>query len=296
MIVTARFVTARLRRDRMKLIRTLVAIAAIAILPMGAMADSATSKAIVMEALNEALVKGNPDVVPKYWSPDYIQHNPDFANGMEAQKGLIQYLSGNESFAADYVRVIADDDIVAVHARYLGFGPKATIGFDVFRVKDGLITEHWDNLIQEQPLNPSGRSQTDGATEISDLNKTQDNKAKVEEFLTKSLIEHAEINITDYISPVTYLQHNPAVADGLDGFGAAMAEMAKSGKSMTYSKVHKVIGEGNFVLSMSEGAIGTDAMAFYDLFRLEDGLIVEHWDVIAPMPSADAKHNEAGKF
>ena len=56
------------------------------------------------------------------------------------------------------------------------------------------------------------------------------------------------------------------------------------------------MGEGNFVLTMSEGAIGSDAMAFYDLFRLEDGLIVEHWDVIAPMPAADAKHNEAGKF
>lgn len=280
----------------MRLVSILVAIAAISILPFGAQADSATSKAIVMEALSEALVKGNPDVVPEYWAPDYIQHNPGFANGMEAQKGLIQYLSGTGSFAAEYVRVIADDDIVAVHARYQGFGPKATIGFDVFRVEDGLIVEHWDNLIEEQPLNPSGRSQIDGATEITDLDKTEENKDKVKEFLTKSLIDQAEIEITDYISPVTYLQHNPAVADGLDGFGVAMAQMAKDGKAMSYSKVHKVIGEGNFVLTMSEGALGTDAMAFYDLFRVEDGLIVEHWDVIAPMPGADAEHNEAGKF
>ena len=280
----------------MRIIRTFVAIAAIVILPFYAQADSATSKALVMEALDEALIKGNPDVVPKYWAPDYVQHNPDFANGMEAQKGIIQYLSGNSSFAAEYVRVIADDDIVAVHARYQGFGPKATIGFDVFRVKDGLIVEHWDNLIEEQPLNPSGRSQIDGATEITDMDKTGENKAKVKEFLTKSMIEHAEVNITDYINPVTYLQHNPLVADGLDGFGAAMAQFAKDGKAMTYGKLHKVIGEGNFVLTMSEGALGTDAMAFYDLFRLEDGLIVEHWDVIAPMPAADARHNEAGKF
>lgn len=280
----------------MKLIKTLATMAALASLPFGALADSATNKAFVMEALNEALVKGNPDVVPQYWGPDYIQHNPDFANGMEAQKGLIQYMSGTGSFAAEYVRVIADDDIVAVHARYLGFGPKATIGFDVFRVEDGLIVEHWDNLIEEQPLNPSGRSQIDGATEITDLDKTEENKAKVKEFITKSLIENADIDITDYISPVTYLQHNPAVADGLDGFGAAMADMAKDGKAMTYSKVHKVIGEGNFVLTMSEGAIGDAPQAFYDLFRLEDGLIVEHWDVIATMPGPDAKHNEAGKF
>lgn len=249
-----------------------------------------------MEALNEALVKGNPDVVPKYWSPDYIQHNPGVANGIEAQKGLIQYMNSTGAFEADYVRVIADDDIVAVHASYLGFGPKATIGFDVFRVEDGLIVEHWDNLLQEQPLNPSGRSQIDGATEITDLEKTEDNKAKVEEFITKSLIEKADINVTDFINPNKYFQHNPSVGDGLDAFGAAMAEMAKNNSAMTYSKLHKVIGEGNFVLTMSEGTLGSDPKSFYDLFRLEDGLIVEHWDVIADMPGIDAEHNESGKF
>lgn len=280
----------------MKLFQTIIAITTFIIFSLSAHADSASSKAFVMEALNEALVKGNPDAVPKYWAKDYIQHNPDFANGMEAQKGLIQYMSSTGSFKADYVRVIADDDIVVVYARYLGFGPKATIGFDVFRVENGRIVEHWDNLIEEQPLNPSGRSQIDGTIYITDLDKTVDNKAKVKEFLTKSLIEHAKIDITKYINPKTYFQHNPIVADGLDGFGAAMAQMAKNGKAMTYNKVHKVIGEGNFVLTMSEGAIGSDAMAFYDLFRLEEGLIVEHWDVIAPMPDVNAKHNEAGKF
>ena len=116
------------------------------------------------------------------------------------------------------------------------------------------------------------------------------------EFITKSLIEHQDINITDYISPVTYIQHNSDVADGLEGFGAFMAGMAEQGLTMEYSTVHHVVGEGNFVLTMSEGTFGGDAMSFYDLFRLEDGLIVEHWDVIEPMPGTDAPHNEAGKF
>lgn len=46
----------------------------------------------------------------------------------------------------------------------------------------------------------------------------------------------------------------------------------------------------------ADGAIGDQPQAFYDLFRVEDGLIVEHWDVIAPMPGADTQYNEAGKF
>jgi len=276
---------------------TLMATAAIALaLPFAALADSDQNKALVLEALQNTLLAGDVDAVDDYFATDIIQHNPMFANGIEAQKGVVGFLAGSGDFKADYIRVIADDDIVAVHARYEGFGETPMIAFDVFRVEDGKIAEHWDNLIEEQPLNPSGRSQIDGATEITDLDQTEANKALVEEFLTKSMIDHAEINITDYISPVTYLQHNPMVADGLEGFGAFMAEMAQKDISMNYAQVHQVIGEGNFVLTLSEGTLGDEPTAFYDLFRLEDGLIVEHWDVIAPMPGPDAAHNEAGKF
>ncbi|MDA7425690.1 nuclear transport factor 2 family protein [Thalassococcus lentus] len=260
------------------------------------MADSATNKAFVLDALEATVLSGDVEAVEQFFAPDYIQHNPMFPNGVDGQKGVVAFLSGTEGFKADYVRVIADGDMVAVHARYEGFGPVATIGFDVFRVQDGLIVEHWDNLIPEEAPNPSGHTQIDGATEITDLEKTEENKAKVLEFITKSLIEHQEVDITDYISPVTYIQHNPQVGDGLEGFGAFMAQIAEQGISMEYTKVHHVIAEGNFVLTMSEGSFGKDAMAFYDLFRLEEGLIVEHWDVIAPMPGPDAPANEAGKF
>lgn len=245
-------------------------------MPGVASANSAESKALVLEALEATLLSGNVDAVPQYFAADYIQHNPNFANGIEAQMGVIGFLAGNDGFSAEYVRVIADDDMVAVHARYEGFGPEATIGFDVFRVEDGMIVEHWDNLTPETPPNPSGRTQIDGATEIVDLDQTEANKAIVVEFITASLIEQADVTITDYISPETYLQHNSQVADGLEGFGAFMAGMAEQGITMEYTEVHHVVGEGNFVLTMSEGAFGGDAMSFYDLFRLEDGLIVEH--------------------
>lgn len=276
-------------------LRTIAAATLIATAP-AAFAESADVKAFAIEALTETLAKGNAEAVDRYFDPGYIQHNPDVPNGAEALKGLIEQLSASGSFKADFARVIADGDMVAFHGRYTGFGPTPMIAFDVFRFENGKIVEHWDNLIPEAAPNPSGRTQIDGATEITDLDQTEANKAKVTEFITKGLITHEEINITDYISPVTYIQHNPMVADGLEGFGAFMAQMAEKGISMEYSKIHHVIGEGNFVLAMSEGTFGAEPQAFYDLFRLEDGLIVEHWDVIAPMPGADAPHNEAGKF
>ncbi len=266
------------------------------LVPALGMADSAETKAFVLEALQNTLLAGDVDAVDRYFAEDYIQHNPMFADGVEGQKAVVGFLSATEGFKAEYVRVIADDDIVAIHARYEGFGPTATIGFDVFRVEDGKIAEHWDNLIAETPPNPSGHTQIDGATEITDLDKTEANKATVTDFITRSLINQEDIDITQYISPVTYIQHNPMVADGLEGFGAFMAEMAAQGMTMEYSVLHRVIGEGNFVLTMSEGTLGGQPQAFYDLFRLDDGLIVEHWDVIAPMPGPDAPHNGSGKF
>lgn len=281
----------------MSLKSTIVAVIALTALPFAAFAnDTAANKAFVIEAMTETLVNGNVDAVDEYFAPTYIQHNPDVPSGTEAFKGLVGRLSQGEGLKAEFARVIGDGDMVAVHARYTGFGPKPVIAFDVYRIENGKIAEHWDNLIPEAAPNPSGRTQIDGVTEITDLDKTEANKAKVTEFLTRSMINHEQVDITQYISPVTYIQHNPMVADGLEGFGTFMAEMRQKGITMEYSKVHKVIGEGNFVLTMSEGALGGEPQAFYDLFRLEDGLIVEHWDVIAPMPGADAKHNEAGKF
>ena len=281
----------------MTLTRRVLSFATALMLPLSALAaDPAANKAFVIEALTETLIKGNVEAVDRYFAPSYIQHNPDVASGTEAFKGLVGALRQGDGIQAEIVRAIADDDMVALHVRYTGFGPKPMIAFDVYRLQDGKIAEHWDNMLEEQPLNPSGRSQVDGATQITDLDRTEANKAKVEEFLTRSMIRHEKVDITQYISPVTYIQHNPMVADGLDGFGAFMGEMAKQGITMDYTKVHQVIGEGNFVLTLSEGAFGGKPQAFYDLFRLQDGLIVEHWDVIAPMPGPDAKHNDAGKF
>ena len=61
-----------------------------------------------------------------------------------------------EGFKADVIRVFEDGDYVITHTKYDFFGPKS--GFDVFRFEDGLIVEHWDNLIDQQPANPSGRT------------------------------------------------------------------------------------------------------------------------------------------
>ena len=66
--------------------------------------------------------------------------------------------------------------------------------------------------------------------------------------------------------------------------------------SFKYDKVHMILGEGNFVLTVSEGEIGGVHSSFYDLFRVENGKIVEHWDTIETIPTKENWRNKHGKF
>ena len=230
-----------------------------------------------------------------YINPNkYIQHNPAVGDGLAGFGEVMQH-APPQGFKAKVIRAFEDGDYVFTHTEYDFFGPKA--GFDVFRFEDGKIVEHWDNLLEVQQPNPSGRTQFDGATEITDLDKTEANKNIAKDFIEKVLLNGEMDQVATYINPSNYLQHNPAVADGLDGFGAAMQYFAENGLVMEYTKLHKVMGQGNFVLTLSEGTFGKgEHTAFYDLFRIENGQIVEHWDVIAPIPPASEWKNENGKF
>ena len=230
-----------------------------------------------------------------YINPNkYIQHNLAVGDGLEGFAEVVQNVPP-QGFRAKVHRVFADGDFVVAHTEYDFFGPK--VGFDVFRFEDGLIVEHWDNLAEITPPNPSGRTQLDGPTEVVDLDKTEANKALVSSFIADVLQGGQTDKLTSYINPEKYLQHNSGIADGLDGLGAALQFFAEQGLVMEYETVHKVLGQGNFVLSMSEGRFGKgDHVAFFDLFRLEDGLIVEHWDVIQEIPPRSEWKNDNGKF
>ena len=86
-------------------------------------------------------------------------------------------------------------------------------------------------------------------------------------------------------------QHNVGIKDGLAGLNEAIGQLIEHNDMFKYNKVHKVLGEGNFVVTVSEGEWHGKPQAFYDLFRLENGLIVEHWDVVQEVPAQMAHSN-----
>lgn len=229
-----------------------------------------------------------------YINPNkYIQHNQGVADGLAGFGALLQQLPAG-SAKANTVRVFEDGNYVIAHTDYNFFGPK--IGIDVFRFEDGLIVEHWDNLQEKVEKTASGRTQVDGSTEIKDLDKTEANKTLVKNMLRDVFLGAAPDKITDYISTEQYDQHNPAVKDGLAGLGDALKYLAEAGMPMVYEKNHIVLGQGNFVLSISEGVFMKEKVSFYDIFRIENGKVVEHWDTVEKLvPEAEVK-NTNGKF
>jgi predicted SnoaL-like aldol condensation-catalyzing enzyme len=265
---------------------------------------SQSKKEVKMELTNKEKVVAllnsfnTGDKTPiSYINPDkYIQHNLAVGDGL-AGFGEVMKNAPEGGFKANVLRAFQDGDYVITHTEYDFFGPKAA--FDVFRFENGKIVEHWDNLTEVTPPNPSGRTQFDGAVDITDKEKTSSNKKVVETLMNEVFLNGKMDNLASLINPTKYIQHNSAVADGLDGLGAALEYFAKNDLVMKYTKVHKILGEGNFVLTMSEGNFGKapgDHVAYYDLFRLENGQIVEHWDVIQPIPNESEWKNQNGKF
>jgi predicted SnoaL-like aldol condensation-catalyzing enzyme len=245
-------------------------------------------------AVLNSIESGDQQAVSYINAAHYTQHNLAVGDGLAGFGAALQALP-KDSAKVNVVRAFTDGNYVFSHTDYNFFGPK--VGFDIFRFEDGLIVEHWDNLtVKADEPNPSNRTQLDGTTVLADLNKTAENKALVAHFVDAILVKGEMDKLTTFIDADNYLQHNTQIADGLAGLGAAFEAMAQQGISMVYTKNHTVLGEGNFVLSVSEGTFADAPTSFYDLFRVEGGKIVEHWDVIETIPAQKEWKNNNGKF
>jgi predicted SnoaL-like aldol condensation-catalyzing enzyme len=247
-----------------------------------------------VRALLKSIETGEAGPVASINANTYIQHNLAVGDGLAGFGAVLQALPKG-SARVNTVRVFQDGDFVFAHTEYNFFGPK--IGFDVFRFEAGKIVEHWDNL-QPTPAapNPSGRTMIDGPTSAQNPAETAANKAVVRAFVDDILVHGRMHKLAAYFDGDNYMQHNPQIADKLSGLGAALQAMAAVGVTMRYDRIHQVLGDGNFVLVISEGTLAGKHSAFYDLFRVQAGKIAEHWDVIETIPPQAEHKNGNGKF
>ena len=223
----------------------------------------------------------------------YIQHNPQTHEGSEGLAALFQRLS-RTSPRVNIVRAFEDGDFVFAHTEY-DFA-RRNIGFEVFRFEDGQAVEHWDNIQERQGPNESGRTMVDGPTEAVDLEQTESNRATVRSFVEVAFINGRLERLYEFVDEDTYAEHNPRRGDSVSTLRSALLVEDKSGRRIDYHGIHRVLAEGNFVLCVSEGKYSGDHTAFYDLFRLEMGKVVEHWDTTEKIAPRSEWKNDNGKF
>ncbi len=246
-----------------------------------------------IRALLKAIETGDAEATAVVSPDKYIQHNPQTHEGSEGLAALFKRLS-KSSPRVNVVRAFEDGDYVFAHTEY-DFASRK-IGFELFRFEDDLAVEHWDNIQERQGPNPSGHSMVDGPTEATDLDRTETNRELVRSFVEDVLVGRRLGELERFIDADRFIQHNPRIADGADAFRSALEGGPGGEDAIRYHRVHRVLAEGSFVLCASEGALGGVHAAFYDLYRVADGKLVEHWDTIEAIPPRTAWKNDNGKF
>lgn len=109
-----------------------------------------TNKKLVSDAMHELFVTRDAEqAVTLYFGKPYLQHNPMIPDGADDLPKVIKSLPADFKYEPGVI--VADGNMVMIHGRYTGWGPKPLVTVDIFRVKDGKLVEHLD-VMQEDVL------------------------------------------------------------------------------------------------------------------------------------------------
>jgi predicted SnoaL-like aldol condensation-catalyzing enzyme len=241
----------------------------------------------------------------KHYAPDFIQHNPeiksavfgdlDFFAARQAREPE-KYLPP-EQWVNINSHLLVQGKYFAIHHR-LYTNPKdpGRVFMDIWRVENGKMVEHWD-IIQPVDQNPKNDN-----TMWSDLVASRpppagesEPEAVIREYVRMGLNDGNVVGAAErYIAP-NFRQHSPHIPDGREGLIAYFKlRAAQPGAPTRINSVSHILADGDLVLvtrhtMTKEDPLGTMAG---DLFRVQNSLIVEHWDVMQPVPTTSVNGNK----
>ena len=234
--------------------------------------------------------------IDRFFSEPFVQHDPNIGDGLPGLRTFVTELANSPKTNITIYRTVVDGDIVMLHSKYEGWpgfsGP--VIAFDFFRFKDGKIVEHWGGQTPETGPNPSGHTQVDGPTAVVDLKQTEANRTLVRNFKQVVTVELRFDRVDEFIGDDHYIQHASNVGDGTARMKARVSQVEKPGDTPVLIP-RRYIADGNFVLCLVE-ARTEPPTANYDLFRVENGRIAEHWDVLSVIPPQNRRKNTNSPF
>ncbi|HTY94137.1 MAG TPA: nuclear transport factor 2 family protein [Steroidobacteraceae bacterium] len=269
----------------------------------------------VVEAYARMRIEDPQRAWQQFLSPDLIQHNPEIPEGIQAHEKFMadrraahpaQYLAP-EQYANIIDNILADADLVAIKSRlYTAPQDKGRAFVDIWRVAGGKLVEHWDIIqpIPDSPVNPASmgcgpaNSYAEGRKLIDTVahptcgapGAAADRAAAlatVKTYLDLGMQPGHEVESVRRFVAEDFVQHSPHIRPGKAGLEAYIGARAASGGNQgRVSTIARIIADGNLVLVHRRVTTPDNprGIAYADLFRVRNGQVVEHWDVIQPIP------------
>jgi len=257
----------------------------------------------VVEQLFDAVNERDLAALDALVADDLIQHNPGIDNGREAFRTfLADTFASSPDYHADVRRLIASDDLVAVHSHVTRTAAERGGEFaglavsDIYRIEAGQIVEHWDS-VQEVPFfSVNGNSMFDGAVPDPEAD-VPELRMLADEFVAVAFngmgldLERLDDLLEGYV------QHNPLIQNTPDGLRAFLGLLFSLAPDY-HADVRRVIAQGDFVAVHHHSTITLDSrgdeftgLAIVDWFHARDGRFVEHWDTIQEVPPTSVSGN-----
>lgn len=256
--------------------------------------ELAANKRLVYDAWRTLIEARDTVAAEQYFAEDYIQHNPNVDTGRQGVLELFASfgapLEVQERVQAPLVSITAEGDLVALAQVDARDDPRpyTTTWFDLFRIENGLIAEHWDHGRLPAGGTPAAyvppqQNPEQEESLASDEPALAANKRLVHD-MWRTLLDAQQVEEAPRFLAEGYVQHNPLANTGLQGFLAFFRQFAQPREVQpTVANFIHVIAEDDLVVLATarsyDDANGTPyATTWFDMFRVSDGLLVEHWD------------------
>ncbi|WP_158839443.1 nuclear transport factor 2 family protein [Saccharothrix deserti] len=255
------------------------------------------NKAVAVRVLRGLFEDGDLSIADRHIRPDYIQHNAQAPDGVQAIKDFARNISTQfPNMTYNVKRVLAQGDLVMVHSNPIFTpGGRGSAVVDIFRFQHGMIAEHWD-VVQEVP--ETTVSGNDMFSTVSHPRTNQPGPRRQTAYSEKvavgyfdQLMVDKDPDAVEYLAP-EYHQHNPDIASGSAGLREQFASFFQAFPNMIVER-KRVIADGDLVAIHAHIRLNpTDrGQAVVDIFRVRDGKVVEHWDVVQDVPETSLNDN-----
>ena len=263
----------------------------------------------VLDWWREVIQSRHLELAPKYQAENYIQHNINIQTGRD---GFVKFFGSlgppvpiQPTLAQPPVVAFGKGDYVVVIWEREGKDPADPSKtykyntYDLLRLQNGKVQEHWDWALK-QPKIPYG-----GAPDGIDYDKvTFDLSAQEKKNLEiaivefKDILQYGHVELAEKVMAPTYIQHNPNVPTGRAAFVEFFSRIRKPEpiKAEWKDKPELTIVSGSYVFMMfkrenmdPDDAKKTYPAYWFDMVRVDGGLVQEHWDSAVKNPPAPAR-------